>query len=137
MEDFRQCEKLIRWYFPRHVVFRIFPVKNTPPKVSKKFSKISQNFPKYYLVLNIMIKDEYRVIWALRHLKAFMWSASKRWLNLKVSHFASNLPKKVPNYLPEHYSPEGKIDQLKNESTAKLQKALVFFRNGNIFFSGM
>ena len=36
-----------------------------------------------------------------------------------------------------YLSTEGKIDQLKNESTAKLQKELVFFRNGNIYFSGM
>jgi len=43
----------------------------------------------------------------------------------------------VPNYLPEHYSPEGKIDQLKNESTAKLQKApewkYLFFRDVKVF----
>ena len=81
MEDFVQCEKFIRWYIPRHVVFRKFPVKDTPPKISKKFLKISQNFPKYYFVLNIMIEDENRVIWALRHIKAFM----QKWLNLKAS----------------------------------------------------
>jgi hypothetical protein len=45
--------------------------------------------------------------------------------------------KKGAKLLTQHYSHEGQIDQLKNEITAKFQKALVFFRNGNIFFSGM
>ena len=37
-----------------------------------------------------------------------------------ISKFLTLPQKKVPNHLPEYYSPEGKIDQLKNESTAKL-----------------
>ena len=44
----------------------------------------------------------------LYNFKHLCKSDSKQWLNLKVSHFASNLPKEVPNNLLEHYSPEVK-----------------------------
>ena len=42
--------------------------------------------------------------------------------------------KKGAKLLTQHYSHEGQIDQLKNESTAKFQKALAFQEWKYLFF---